>query len=199
MRGYARCMAALLMGLGVVVLVGPGGAADDKKMVPEAVISGLQKVADSLAKDPKADVSKDLDGLKKFDLKLPMKLFKKRENGGWGVGGKAGAINPDGIERQLEALGEGANAAALAKDGDAIMELGYRTAAIAALAEAKAPAKAMGKKTPKEWMKWSTELKTASLQLGEAAKKKDAAAVTKAAAAASKTCSGCHDIFRDDE
>jgi hypothetical protein len=191
-------MTALLLGLGVVVLVGRGGAADDKK-VPEAVTSGLQKAADDLEKNSKADVSKDLEAVKKFDLKLPMRLFKKRENGGWGVGKADDKIDPDGIEKQLEKLGDGAKPDALAKNADAYKQMAFRTAAIAALLEAKAPTKAEGKKQPKDWIKWSAELKTASVQLADAIKAKDAAAVTKAAAAASKTCSTCHDVFRDDE
>jgi len=198
MRGNARWMTAGAAGLALALaaLVGPRGAADDAKTMPKEVTDGVLKIADLLAKNKDADVSKEAAELKKVDLKFPMRLFKLRKNSGLGVG-KAGDVpeKMDGIERQLEEVGDGGGI----KDFAALQEMGYRTAAIAAVSEAKAPAKAAGKKNPKDWVAWSAEMRKAGLELAEAAKAKNAAGVQKAAATATKTCTKCHDVFRDDE
>jgi hypothetical protein len=187
---------ALLLG----VVVSPGAADDkDEKSMPKEVREGVLKVAADLAMDKAADATKDAAALKGKDLKFPMRLFKLRKNHGFGVGDKAGAIDPDGIERKVEELGEKAPAAAdLAKEADALKDAGYRMAAIAAVAEQKVPAAGAGMKTPKNWAKWCADMRTAGIELAKAAEKKDGAGVQKASKAAQAACTACHDAFRDE-
>lgn len=199
MRGYVRCTAGLALGLLTVALVGTTGAADDAPKVPEEVVKGVSKIADALDKNKMSDVSKDAAELKKYDIKLSMRLLKLRASGGFGVGDKGGDAKSDGIERKLEKLSDGVDKDALTKDGAALKQMGERLAAIAVVAESKAPAKDNGKKKVKDWMKWSADMKAAGLDLADAVAAKDPEKVKKAAAAAGKTCTACHDVFRDDE
>ncbi len=188
-------VAAVVLGLTILGLVGPGSAADDKN--PRA---DIDKIAEMLAKDPKADVSKDAAMLKSLGLKPVMKLFKLRKAGGAGVGVQADTIKPDGIEAKIDSLREDElSPAALAKESDALKMLGYRVVALAAFAEVKAPAKDDKKKKVADWVAWSKEMKTGGLALAAAVEKKDPAGVKKAADVMGKSCIKCHDIFRDDD
>jgi hypothetical protein len=185
-----------LVGLAVVLgaLVGSGSAADEKG-VPKDLQAAVEKIATTLETNKAADVKKDAADLKKYDLKYTMRLFKTRKNHGFGVG-TAGSVEPDGIERKVEELAENAPPPAqYGKEAAALKQAGLRMAAIAAVAEASAPAKNDGKKKVKDWIQWSADMKAAGLQMAEA---KDAASVSKAARAAQTACTKCHDVFRDE-
>lgn len=198
---YARKMVAGVVGVALTLsaLVGAGTAADDEKGVPEALKTSVDKIAGAIEKNKSADVKKDTEDLKKFGLKLSMRLFKTRKGHGFGVIA-ANAADKDGIERKIEALAEEPlSADDLGKESAALVTAAYRTAAIAAIAESRPPAKDDGKKKVKDWQKWSAEMKSSALEFAEAAKSKQPAAVQKAAKKVQDSCTKCHDVFRDDE
>jgi hypothetical protein len=205
MRSLVRGMAVGGAGLalGFLVLVGPGNAADED---PDAQVRpAVTKIADALAKDKNADVKKDAEVLKKWQIKFTMRLFKLRMSKGFGVGDKPGAIKPDGIERKVEALADeelDAIKTQLPKESAALEQAGYRMAAIASVAQAFTPEKddpKEKKKTVKRWKDNAELLRDAALKFAEAAKAKDGAALQKAALQAQKSCVQCHDGYRSDD
>jgi Cytochrome C' len=143
--------------------------------------------------DPREPVVKLASALEKKD-----KDAKEQAKKGLGVGLKAGVVMPDGIEKKIEVLADKPLAAkALGDESESLQQMGYAMAAIAEVSLAKPPEKDVGKKKVKDWVKWSEDLRDASLQLAEAAKKKDAAALQKATDKANTACNRCHDVFRE--
>jgi hypothetical protein len=204
MKSHTRGTMAGLVGLALLlaVLVSPG-TADDEKGMPKEVREGVLKVAGDLAAGKADDAKKDAAALKGKDLKYPMKLFKLRKNLGLGIGPKPGAEEKaDGIERKLEKLADKEEApsdAQIVKEAEALEQAGYHVAAIAIVAEIKAPTKDDGKKKVKDWMKWSKEMQAAGLELASAAKAKNAAGIKAAAKKTQDVCTQCHDVFRGDD
>ena len=125
-------------------------------------------------------------------------LFRPRKKKGVGVGEKAGALVPDGIEQMLIKLGrDEPSGALLSKDGQAFERMGYFIAAVADFSVAKAPTKDQGPKKASDWVKWSKEMHEEGVAFAQAAKTKSPAAVTKAAAKVNTTCNNCHSVFRE--
>ena len=179
---------------GAIVLSGPSGAGENKE-----IRDGLDKIAATLQKGDKAGAKAQAEALAKKvdDIAEAMDLFKPRKKNGWGVGDKAGAVNPDGIEQMLLKIGRDAPAAGtLNKENAAFEQMGYRIAALALLATAKAPEKDMGKKTRKDWMGWSNDTVDAGLAIAAAARAKGAQDVKSAASKANNACNSCHTVFR---
>lgn len=186
--------AASLAALGAFLLTGQSGAGDNKELQ-----GSIDKVAAALQKGDKDGAKKQAEAVSKKieELYEAMDLFKPRKKGGFGVGDKPGAINPDGIEQMLIKIGRDAPAkGTLNKDAAAYEQLGYRTAALGLIAHARTPAKDMGKKTRKDWMAWSDEMVDAGLMLAAAAKAKGPAEVKSAAAKLNNACNSCHTVFR---
>lgn len=183
-----RCtwLTALALGLGMwlVTISATHSAAADGDLK-----SAIDKLADG--KGSAADIAK------KNELGEVMHLFKLRTKKGWGVGGKAGAITPDGIEAKLMGLGKNANAADVKKNADAYEQMAKRTAAIAKVTDAHAPKEKKAGKDPKDWKKFADEMKEQSDELAKAAKAGDAAKVKAAANKVVGACNECHTIFRD--
>lgn len=188
------------------LLAGPqiGNAADDD--LPKDVKEGIQKIADLLEKDKGDDAKKEAmalakaknyDGAKVGGLKDPMHAFALRSKGGLGIGSKADAIKPDGIEAKIIDLGKKSLPAATLKDqADDIKKAAYLSLAIAELTAAATPTKDDPKKKIKDWEKWTKEMQTASKDLAAAADKKDAKGIMNAAKSLDGTCSACHQDFR---
>jgi hypothetical protein len=191
---WVAACAAVLLGLWFLTEVGRTGAADDyDARDPVLKLAGAIEKKDKDAKDQAKDIAK------KVELENLMHLFQLRSKKGLGVGLKAGAVMPDGMEKKVEMLADKPlAAAALGAEATGLEQMGYAMAAIAEVSIAKPPEKDMGKKKIKDWVKWSEDLRDASLQLAEAAKKKDAAALQKAADKANTSCNKCHDVFRYD-
>jgi len=190
---------ALLMGFGVA-LAGAGvvsRAADDEAEAAAAV----KKVADMVGKkDWAALVKEGAPIAKKYDLLDVMSVFKKREGdkGGLGVGPKAGAITPDGIQAKIDSMVEdGVTTKDLAHAKD-LARMADISAAVASIA-AKAP-NDEAKKTPKDteqWEKFAKEMHDASRDFAKAVQGKDTNKVKAAATKLQGACTKCHEKYRD--
>ncbi|MCI0684408.1 MAG: hypothetical protein L0Y71_20040 [Gemmataceae bacterium] len=186
--------AASVGAIGIMLLAGQSGAGDNKELQDT-----IDKVAAALQKGDMAGAKKQAEAVSKKieELYEAMDLFKPRKKGGYGVGDKPGAINPDGIEQMLIKIGRDAPAkGTLNKDSAAYEKLGYRTAALGLIALARTPPTDMGKKTRKDWMAWSDDMVKIGLQFAAAAKAKGPADVKTAAAKLNNACNSCHTVFR---
>jgi len=176
------------------IIAGPGSAGGEAELAGK-----VNKIADAFQKGDAAGAKAQASALAKAtELEDVMHLFRPRKKKGIGVGDKAGAITPDGIEQQLIALGRDAPPAALlAKEGAALERMGHVTAAIGEFTIAKAPEKDMGKKKAKDWVTWATEMRDASLDFAKVARGGNPASVHKAAAKVNAACNNCHSVFRE--
>ena len=139
----------------------------------------------------------DLD--EKTDLAGTMNLLKLRSRGGLGFGLKppTGATTTDGIEAKVMALAKRPLPAAdLKKQADDLARSAYIMAAVSEVSDAHTPKKMPGK-DPKDWTAWTKDMRDASLQLADAARKNDPAAVKAAASKLNASCNNCHGTFRD--
>jgi cytochrome c556 len=190
---------AVAVSLGVVFLSG-GQAADEKDL--RAAMNKLVKTAAEKPDDlPKA--AADLATAHKIDnesVKQVMDLLGRRDGDppGWGVG-PAGTIKPDGIEPKLRDLikQKSISKAQLEKEGDALLELANRTAAVAAVGQVAAPKKDLPGKTIKDWKEYSEDMGKFSRDLAKAVKARNPEAVKDAAGKLNGSCSSCHSKFRD--
>jgi hypothetical protein len=182
-----------------LLTAGSGGAADAEKDVREAV----QRLADAIEKDDMAQAKSAAEDIaKSYELEEVMNTMAKRDPGGkkkaFGVGPKAGAITPDGIEAKIQNMSKAPKPQAqINKEAVALAQMAYRVAAIAEVAKVKTPEKDEGQKKRKDWTAWADDMKQASLQLAEAARSKKAPAVKAAAAKLNSSCNNCHGTFRD--
>lgn len=193
LRAWIIGIAALVLGIGVLSSR-TSNAADGKTLV-----DGVLKIADAMEKKDAAGAKKQAETIAK-DTAMDdlMHLFSLRTKKGLGVGAKPGAVSPDGIERKLTDLAKKPlDAKQMGDEAQAIKEMGYDMAALAAVCAAKSPDKDDGKKKKKDWVAWSDDLQRQSLQLADAAKNKKADELHKAARAADATCTKCHDVFRE--
>jgi cytochrome c556 len=71
------------------------------------------------------------------------------------------------------------------------------TAAMADLLDAYAPDKKVGNKDPKDWKRWTGEMRAAAEELEGAARAKDAKGLKAAAVRVTASCNECHSVFRD--
>ncbi len=202
MRTRARVLAlgvGAALALGLLAVPGMSAADDDK-----ALAQTLDKLADA-TKDPKALHKEAAEVAKKLDmLDDLMNLMKKRilkggqPTQGVGVGPKPTGQADDGIEARIQNLGKKApTKEVLAKDADALEQMARRVAAIGAVTLAKAPAKKVGNKDPKDWKEQSEEMTKLALDLAKAVKSKEPKAVKDAASKLNATCTNCHGTFRD--
>jgi len=198
MRGWLVGAIVLAFGIGVLAVVGNGGAAEKEAGDPAAVIDKIAATLDKgeadAAKKQSEALAKKIEGV--GDV---MDLFKPRKpdgKGGLGVGDKPGDIKPDGIEKKIMELGKTElKKDAAGKEAVAIAQLANRSAAVGHVAEARS--KDEGKKDPKSWQKWSQDMQEASQDLAKAAKAKDTAKIKTAANKLNATCNDCHAKFRD--
>jgi soluble cytochrome b562 len=170
------------------------GAADEKD-----IKGTVLKIADALEKNDAAGAKKLAESLKDEDLEDVMHLFKPRKDKGLGIGAKAGAVKPDGIELKVIALAM--NEPPKKELDDAAADLaraGYVAAAIAEVALIKSPEKKEKDKDPKDWKNWAEGMQQGALELASAAKAKKAADVKKAAEKMDNNCKSCHKVFRDE-
>jgi len=180
------------LALGICVMVGFETAnAQDADSI-DKIAAAFEKSDAAGAKKMAGDVAK------KIMLDDLMHCFKPRDKKGLGVGAKAGAVKPDGIEKKLlEMAKKTLKEDQLTTESEALVHMGYHTAALAEIMVAKTPDKDDGKKKKKDWVAWSDELRNASLQFAVAAKDKKGPALKTAAAKMDGACSKCHDVFRE--
>jgi hypothetical protein len=129
-----------------------------------------------------------------------MNLLRLRSKGGLGFGVKppVGSATIDGIESKLLGLGKRVPPAELNKSADDLVRSAYILVAVSEVTDAHTPKKkGANGKGAREWTEWTEEMRTAALQLAEAAKKKDPAGVKAAVNKLNGTCSNCHGEFRE--
>ncbi|MCI0638058.1 MAG: hypothetical protein L0Y72_04850 [Gemmataceae bacterium] len=187
---------ALLSLVGLVYLAGTISAGENKMYV-----DGVKKIADLLRKGDKDGAAKEAASFSKKigedGLVEVMYLFKLRKKGGWGVGDKAGVITPDGIELKLIGLArDGITPATLKKESAALEEMGHVISAIGEVARQFPPKMDKGKKTKKDWLAWTDDMRATGIKLAEASKAKGAQDVKTAAAKLNNSCNLCHSMFR---
>jgi hypothetical protein len=184
--------AAGLCFLGVVT---HSNAAADKD-IAETII----KIADALEKRHTDNAKKLAQTLKDEDIEDVMHLFKPRKDKGLGIGPKAGAVLPDGIELKVIAM---AMNELPQKELDAyaadLARAAYIAAAVAEVAKDKCPVtKKEGDKDPKDWKNWVESMQKAALELADAAKTKKPSAVKAAADKVDGACKTCHKVFKEE-
>ena len=189
MKKRARVWAfgAVALSLGIWSLA---TAADDNKDANDALV----KLAEAIEKKDDAGIKKASEALKKVDLDKIMKAMALPKNGGLGVGAAK-----EGIEAKLIALGKKAmDAKALAKDADSLAKACYVMAAIAEVSKDKCPVtKKQGDKDPKMWVKWSEDMKAASIELATTLKGGKPDMVKTVASKLNSSCNNCHSPFRE--
>jgi hypothetical protein len=175
--------------------------------------AGLPKLADAMKKKDDAAVKKLVEALTKGDTDINefMSLYNSRsdkKNPGLGVGPKPGAIVPDGIEAKIQSLANPKASlfpARLKGETEALIDMAYLSAAGAKLTQALADAhvpKDIGKRKKADWIKWSQDMETASLELiavleaQAKAAKPDTMKVKQAAFKLDNACITCHNVFK---
>jgi hypothetical protein len=171
-----------------------------KGKLPEA-----KKLAASLAGGKVAAKGKDGPFDPKMHLEETadfMNHYKTKAKGGEGIHADL-QVNirlkgtQNGIEEKIRALAmKKLMEATLAKAANELGTLGYRLAVEGQLIHEYAPAKKVGSKDPKEWRELSLNMRDASVELAEAAKKKDAEGVFRAGNRLNSACNQCHSTFR---
>lgn len=135
---------------------------------------------------------------KMYSLDELMHAYKLRTKGGVGVGDKAGAITPDGIEAKLQGLQKKApEKADLQKNAKAYAAMGDISLTLAELTDLFTPKEKKGEKDPKKWKEFTEKMRKGAKGLSEAANKGDANGVKAAALMLNGSCTDCHGIFRD--
>jgi cytochrome c556 len=214
-RWLVALAATLVLGIGLLVAVDNGAAADKDKETPEEKAArkeaqdAVAQLADMIGDPKKADDIKKMaadlaEKMKKEDIGIQavgpvMSGLKLRDKGGLGVGAKPGVYSPDGIEAQIMALAKKKLTAADVKSkAHDIAQLAKITAAIGEVADLHAPTMKKAGKDPKDWKKWSTEMRDDALHLAEIANgaNPDPGKIKEAATKLNGTCTDCHEKFR---
>lgn len=184
----------VIVGAGLLALVGwvltsSGRAADDKDVKP-----ALRKLAAAIEKDDAGEIKKQAAETAKMADEIDefMHAFALRTKKGLGVGDKAGAITPDGIEAKLQNLGKKAiSKGDLGKQNKALLQMSHDIGAIAQIALIKTPAKDQA-----QWTGWAKDMSAGAKDLAAAIKSGDPAAVKATATKLDGACTACHEKFR---
>jgi hypothetical protein len=125
---------------------------------------------------------------KKHELFDVLMIYKPPAKDGLGTG-KPG----EGIEARIINLGRTQlTPLALKKDKGLLVRIGHINVAMAEITREYPPVRTNGVLTAREWKQRADELKKASLELIDAARKVDPARVKKAARDMHDACNGCH-------
>lgn len=186
-----------LAGLAWCVLLNNAGiAGGNKKLAGQ--IDGIAAALQSGKKDAAMKLTKTV-AKQQGEVYEPMLLFKPRAKHGIGVGPKANQIVPDGIEQLIRVFARDApSKAKITKHKDALVQMGYRTAAIADIAIALTSKQNFNKKKTKaKWQEFCKEMNESAHQFVKAVKSGSPAEVKKAASSLDSACNRCHSVFRD--
>jgi len=167
----------------------------------------LGKLADEIAK-AKVNAKAKLDTVPWTEMfedqgyvMTPFKVWKKGGNG-LPKELQTGRLKQDsmnGIEEKVKALRR-AKVKDIKKEGPGIALMADQIAAIAQLTHELPPIKEKeGEKDPKDWKKWSEEMRKIALDLAAAAKQGNAAKVQTVAKKLDDNCTACHKIFKTNE
>ena len=91
---------------------------------------------------------------------------------------------------------DGITPATLKKESAALEEMGHVISAIGEVARQFPPKMDKGKKTKKDWITWTDDMRAAGIKFAEASKAKGAQDVKTAAAKLNSSCNNCHSMFR---
>jgi hypothetical protein len=123
-----------------------------------------------------------------------MAQFRTRAAGGLGVEPPPKDRTHDGLEAMLKLVGDQDDTGL---NPDDLARFAYRLAVMAEAVHSLPPPRPIGAKDPAKWLKWSAELRNASLELAATARKANRAATRQAALRAGQSCADCHKVFRD--
>jgi Cytochrome C' len=131
------------------------------------------------------------------DVMDTMNHLRMKKKGGDGMHPDLQTSGPlkslNGLEEKFRSLAKkkltDANVKKSAKE---LVLLGYRTAVLAEVVDEYAPKQ----KKAQQWHELSMQMRDASIELAQAAKKKDAAAIFKAGEKLDSSCTQCHSAFR---
>jgi hypothetical protein len=171
-----------------------------QKALAQRQIGAARRHADKLLELPGAPAGERMvqlrDLLELDDVEI---LMKPRPRGGLGAGASAVLpANRDGIEMRLLLLSRKVpTAAEMNADAEHLVRLATVTAAMATLLDAYVPLKQIGNQDPRDWRKWTGEMRVASEELQGAARAKDAMGARAAAQRLRASCAECHSVFRD--
>ena len=197
MRAFAVAWATGIGLLAVAFFLSAGRSRAD---IDKDVHKALSKIADALQKGDKATATKEAQALarkKVGELEELMNSFRPRRRKGLGVGSKPGVVVPDGIEQKLNGIARnGITPQELQKEGAALAEAAWMTAALAEVTKYMGPTKDRGKKTRARWLQYATGLSGGVRDLAAAAKKMDVKGVNAAVVAITNNCNTCHAVFR---
>jgi hypothetical protein len=127
------------------------------------------------------------------DVMSPLGL---RMHGGHGVEPKPGSRIQDGIEVKLRVLaGKRLSKGELERQARELALMGVKTAVIADLARLHVPRDGRGKPRG-DFVTWLQEVRDGSLELAEAARRRQAEALSRAALRVQHSCDNCHHSFR---
>jgi hypothetical protein len=191
----------VVLGVGLLVAVKTGCAADDDKKEKEARDT-VVKIAADLEGNKQDDAVKKARDLAKMleDVEFAMNVMKPREDGGLGFGAKPGKDpKEDGIEPKVQALAKDPlSKEELAAQAPDIVKMAYTIAAVSHVAQAKGMPEDAKKGKPADWKKWSESMSKDALELAELAKAKRTtpAQLHAAAKKLDGTCTKCHDTFK---
>jgi hypothetical protein len=197
MRRFASAWAT---GLGLLAVAFFGDAGRSRADIDKAMHAALSEIAEAIQKGDTATAETKAKALAKKvdDLDDLMHSFKPRNKKGIGVGSKAGVVTPDGIEQKLDAVAkDGITDQQLGKEGQALNEAAWMTAAIAEVTKYKAPEKDKGKKTKARWGQYVNGMLAGAKDLAAASKAMKADAVKAAAVKLTNNCNSCHMYFRE--
>jgi hypothetical protein len=174
--------------VGLIYAAGTSKAGGNKE-----IVATVDKIADAIKSGDMDTAKKLAAAAKKYDLEDVMDLFKtvKKDGRGW-----KGAKPTDGIEAKIREVARDGDKN-IAKNTAIYEEIGPVTAAIAMIAEAKAPEKDSGKKLKKNWIQWSQDVQEGAVALAKAAKSKSAADTKTAMTKINNACNACHSDFRN--
>lgn len=187
-------LGAIVVGLGGIIYLAERTSAGENK----ALVGQVTKIAELIKKGDKDGADKAAQAFaKKLDsLEEVMHLFKPRKKGGLGVG-KPGEVTPDGIELKIVQMKRDApTPTTLKKEAAALEEMGYLTAAIAAITKHAAHTNDKAKKGGKDWIEWSVEMQEASVKLAQAAKAQGGQELKTATSKVDGACNACHSKYR---
>jgi len=182
-----------------------GRFADEKVIVPKDIAKAINDMADKAGKGQDAKADAEAFGKKHpDDLKKIMWAFKPRMangEGGFGVGAKPGAYTPDGMEGLIISHGNPRRKPMMAKElmdtAKDLDRLADVTIAIADLTHAYTPKKKEPDKDPKDWTKYTDDMKKGAQDLKAAVKGNSPENAKMAFTKLYSSCTNCHAKFRD--
>jgi cytochrome c556 len=166
------------------------GVRDAALGIAKAAAGGKADEAKKLAADLSPGKGTGKPGLvnlsKEIEIEELMNVFKPERGGG------------QNLEKDFQTLA-GKRAAYTPAEFQKIAPMAYKIAAIAQITEGLPPEQNAGKKTKANWAKWTQEMGQLAVEAGQAARaaKPDDKSVKATLRKLEKTCTDCHEVFRD--